>query len=167
MAFREQNTPSAQFAGSRGGYSVCVCMCCVHLVARREEAGHTTRWQSNGDGGVANALSDELPVERLSLHMEPIEGIDSSCENFFGLSEKTVALGSRSARSLVDVLLETAEILYVIQEGLVNGVDLGSIHVLFELFHVPFEFRAPVLEPCDHLGVCEPQRLRDLVPIGG
>lgn len=43
--------------------------------------------------------------------------------------------------------------------------DLGGVHVLLQLLHVPLEFGTPILKPRDHLGVGQTQRLGDFVPV--
>ena len=45
---------------------------------------------------------------------------------------------------------------------MVTAQNLGRFDVLFQFFHVAFEFGASILEPGDHLGVGQSQRQGDL-----
>ena len=45
---------------------------------------------------------------------------------------------------------------------MMTAQNLGRFDVLFQFFHVAFEFGASILEPSDHLGVGQSQRQCDL-----
>jgi len=72
----------------------------------------------------------------------------------------------RRALAFLDLLLEQAEVLHVLEERLVRGEDFGRLDVLLELLHVALELGAPILEPRDHLRVAQAELRGDLVAVG-
>lgn len=103
-----------------------------------------------------NEKLDQICSERcFSFHW-----MKTMVSGWFG-SFGTARLQKWCDRLMHDFLPQNAIVLNIFQERFAVCEDcFHRFHILFLLFHVPFEFGPSILEPCDHLQVDKVKRTR-------